>query len=146
MVGNGSTGDSPYFGTLGVWRSGPYAGQIEREQRGNTAAPGGKRADPLAFGNGDNVRQWEHLVTLAATSFYRGGTLVPFVADAWDFVNDNNEVLWNIDYYFTNDLILTLQQKFFMTYGSKAPSNDPWFAGGRFSRRDETGIKVTYQF
>ena len=106
----------------------------------------GKRIDPLAYGNGDNVRQWEHLVTLAATNFYRGGTIVPFLADAWDPVNGNNEVLWNVDYFFTNDLILTLQQKFFMTYGSGAPSNDPWYAGGRFARRDETGIKVTYQF
>ena len=55
---------------------------------------------------------------LAATSFYRGGTVVPFVANAWDPVNDNDEVLWNVDYYYTNNLIFSLQQKFFFTYGS----------------------------
>ena len=97
-------------------------------------------------GNGDNIRRWEHLITFAATSFYRGGTVVPFVADAWDPVNDNNEVLWNVDYFYTNNFIITLQQKFFTTYGSKAVSNDPWDAGGRFDGRDETGVKVTYQF
>jgi len=134
LVGNAGAGDSPYFGTIGKWVSGQFANQVERQQ------------DATKVGNGDNVRQWEHLMTLAATSFYRGGTIVPFVADAWDFVNDNNEVLWNVDYYYTNDFIITLQQKFFMTYGSQATSNDPWFAGGRFARRDETGIKLTYQF
>jgi hypothetical protein len=71
---------------------------------------------------------------------------VPFIANAWDPVNDNNETLWNVDYYFTNNFIITLQQKFFYTYGSKAASNDPWYAGGRFDRRDETGLKLTYQF
>ena len=134
LVGNAGAGDSPYFGNVGRWVTGPFAGQVERRQDGSIK------------GNGDNVRQWEHLITMAATSFYRGGTLVPFVADAWDPVNDNNEVLWNLDYFFTNNLILSLQQKFYMTYGSKAVSNDPWFAGGRFTRRDETGVKVTYQF
>jgi len=134
LVGNAGAGDSPYFGPIGRWVSGPYAGQVERQQDGSLK------------GNGDNVRQWEHLITMAATSFYRGGTLVPFIADAWDPVNDNNEVLWNLDYFFTNNLIFTLQQKFYMQYGSKAVSNDPWFAGGRFVRRDETGVKVTYQF
>ena len=68
------------------------------------------------------------------------------VADAWDPVNGNNEVLWNLDYFYSNDIIVTLFQKYFMTYGSDRPSNDPWYAGGRFNRRDETGVKVTYQF
>jgi Protein of unknown function (DUF1302) len=140
LVGNGSAGDDPYYGPVGVWTDGAFAGQVEREQRGNTAV------DPLALGNGDNVRQWEHLVTLAATSFYRGGTVVPFVANAWDPVNANDEILWNIDYFFTNNLIFTVQQKFFTAFGRNKPSNDPWFAGGRFTRRDETGVKVTYQF
>jgi hypothetical protein len=137
LVGNSGAGEYPYYGPVGKWVSGPYAGQVERQQiSGPYSGPG----------NGDQVRQWEHLITFAATSFYRGGTVVPFVANAWDPVNDNNETLWNVDYYYTNNLIFSLQQKFFYTYGSSAPSDDPWFAGGRFSRRDETGVKVTYQF
>ncbi len=137
LRGTSGAGEYPYFGPVGRWVSGPNAGQVERMQvSGRFASPG----------NGDQIRQWEHLITVAATSFYRGGTIVPFVADAWDPVNDNDEVLWNVDYYYTNNMIFSLQQKFFFTYGSSAPSDDPWFAGGRFSRRDETGVKVTYQF
>lgn len=133
LRGNSGAGETPYFGPTGVWVTGPFAGQVERQQ---AAIPG----------NGDDIRRWEHLVTLGATSFYRGGTVVPFIADAWDPVNDNDEVLWNVDFFYTNDLIFTVQQKFFFQYGSKFPSDDPWFAGGRFDRRDETGVKVTYQF
>lgn len=152
LRGNSGAGEYPYFGPVGQWQScgtnpstgerqcptaASLVGRTERQQvSGAFAAPG----------NGDDIHRWEHLVTLGATSFYRGGTIVPFIADAWDPVNDNNEVLWNVDYYYTNNLILSLQQKFFFTYGSNAPSDDPWFAGGRFTRRDETGVKVTYQF
>jgi hypothetical protein len=145
LVGNAGASDIPYFtphapfpgsntGGFGVWQGGPFNGQTERLQNSQTA------------GNGDQIRRWEHLITFAATTFYRGGTIVPFIANAWDPVNDNNETLWNVDYYFTNNFIITLQQKFFYTYGSKAASNDPWYAGGRFDRRDETGLKLTYQF
>jgi len=137
LRGTSGAGEYPYFGPVGKWVSGPYAGQVERMQVSGRLA---------SAGNGDNVRQWEHLITTAATTFYRGGTVVPFLANAWDPVNDNDEVLWNVDYFYTNNLIFSLQQKFFFTYGSGAPSDDPWFAGGRFSRRDETGVKVTYQF
>ncbi|MBI4515289.1 MAG: hypothetical protein HY699_05665 [Deltaproteobacteria bacterium] len=146
LVGNAGAGEGPYFtpasgpgsttGGIGVWNwpGNPLHGRVERLQLATF------------LGNDDNIRQWEHLITFAGTSFYRGGTVVPFFADAWDPVNGNNEFLWNLDYYYSNDLILSLQQKFFMTYGSNAVSNDPWYAGGRFTRRDETGVKITYQF
>lgn len=134
LLGSSGTGDEPYFGPMGIWTDGRFTGKIERQQDGSFK------------GNGDQVRRWEHLVTLAATTFYKGGTIVPFIASAWDPVNDSEEFLWNVDYFYTNDFIISLQQKFFTTYGSRAPSNDPWFAGGRFTRRDETGIKLTYQF
>lgn len=137
LRGNSGAGDYPYFGTVGRWVTGPFAGRIERQQIVGRFA---------AAGNGDNIRQWEHLITFGASSFYRGGALVPFVADAWDPVDDSNEILWNLDYYYTNNFIISLQQKFFTTYGSNQPSNDPWYAAGRFDRRDETGIKLTYQF
>ncbi|MBI3782543.1 MAG: hypothetical protein HY270_03980 [Deltaproteobacteria bacterium] len=145
LRGNSGAGDSPYFTPtkgigsgkaqgVGSWITGSYTGQVERLQDGTIA------------GNGDDIRRWEHLVTIAGTSFYRSGTLVPFWAAAWDPVNSNLELLWNLDYYYSNDIIIQLQQKYFMQYGSGLPSNDPWFAGGRFSRRDETGVKITYQF
>jgi uncharacterized protein DUF1302 len=159
LRGNSGAGETPYFtpadaqdlghNTQGFvrWTSGPYAGLVERLQPatcrpGAPCLPNGVTTDP----SGDRLRRWEHLITFAGTSFYRGGTVVPFIADAFDPVNDSNEALWNIDYFYTNNFIITFQQKFFMTYGSGAPSDDPWGAGGRNARRDETGIKLTYQF
>jgi uncharacterized protein DUF1302 len=119
---------------LGTWTSGPFAGRVERLQ------------DSTFVGNSDNIRRWEHLITMAATSPYRGNTLVPLIATAFDPVNMNQQVIWNLDYYYSNDMILTLQQKYYTAFGRSVPSNDPWFAGGRFTRRDETGVKITYQF
>jgi hypothetical protein len=162
LRGNSGADNSPYFTPVaggpipgsnsqgvGTWQSGPYGGLMERIQAGSCLA-GANRNAVQCLGKspdlGDAIHRWEHLVTLAATSFYRSGTIVPFIADAWDPVNDNNEVAYNIDYYYTNNFIIQFQQKFYMTYGSKAPSNDPWFVGGRLGRRDETGIKLTYQF
>ncbi len=57
----------------------------------------------------------------------------------------NDEFLWTLGYFYSNDLIITAQQRFFTAFGRNAPSNDPWFIG-RSARRDETGIKLTYQF
>jgi hypothetical protein len=136
LCGNQPAGDRPYFGKVGTWVGGPYAGLHERQQdatKGNS-------------GNGDNWHRWEHLITFAGTSFYRSGTVVPFIANAWDPVNDSNLTLWNIDYFYSNNFIISVQQKFWTTYGSKAPSNDNEYTAGRFDRRDETGVRLTYQF
>ena len=46
--------------------------------------------------------------------------MVPFIASAWDPVNDNELISWSIAYYYSNNFIITLQQNFFTTYGSKA--------------------------
>ncbi|MFI5398593.1 MAG: DUF1302 family protein [Candidatus Binatia bacterium] len=156
LRGNSGASQTPYFTPasgkgsksqgLGTWVTGPYAGITERVQAGACTPEVPCLATGTPDPSGDIIHRWEHLVTLAATSFYRSGTLVPFIADAWDPVNDNNEVAWNLDYYYTNNFIIQFQQKFYMTYGSRAPSNDPWFVGGRLGRRDETGIKLTYQF
>jgi hypothetical protein len=136
LCGNAPVGDFPYYGPVGKWMSGPFAGLSERQQNAN----------PGVAGNGDNIRRWEHLITFAASSFYRSGTVVPFIASAWDPVNDNELISWSVAYYYSNNFIITLEQNFFTTYGSKAPSNDPEETGGRFDRRDETGIRLTYQF
>jgi Protein of unknown function (DUF1302) len=158
LRGNSGAGETPYFepgvgspghntNGFGQWTTGPNAGLVERLQAAS-CVPGIPCLQPAnqPDASGDIVHRWEHLITFAGTSFYRGGTVVPFVAAAWDPVDDNAEFLWNLDYFYTNNFIITLQQKFFTTYGSKYPSDDPWGAGGRNARRDETGVKVTYQF
>src|SRR5262249_51663718 len=104
LRGNSGATETPYFTPgvgapghntqgFGQWITGPNAGLVERLQNGT---PG---TDP----SGDQIRRWESLITFAGTSFYRGGTLVPFVAAAWDPVNDNLEALWNMDYFYTNN-------------------------------------------
>lgn len=134
LRGNAGVSEAPYFGPTGRWVDGPFAGRTERQQ------------DSRLAGNGDNIRRWEHLFTLSATSFYRNSTLVPIIANVFDPVNLNFIFLWSLDYFVTNELILTLRQTYCTDFRAKVPSNDPWFVGGRLHRRDETGIKLTYQF
>jgi hypothetical protein len=46
----------------------------------------------------DKIRDWEALFTLAAFSFYRGGSIVPVLGVAVDPVNQwNMEPFWNVD-------------------------------------------------
>ena len=134
LRGNAGAAEEPYFGDVGFWVDGPYAGGIERRQ--NARIPG----------NGDDIQRWEHLLTFAATSFYRNGRVVPLLALIGDPVNANLQVLWSADVFLTNALFVTLQQRFFTDFRADVPRNDPWFAGGRNHRRDETAVKVTFQF
>ena len=137
---------------FGVWYNGPFAGATERTQTGCTGtnpqspcAPGKGVASNL-LGNDDRVLSWEGLFTFAATSFYWGGTFVPFVAMAVDPFNRNILFQLKADYFITNNFIIQPQAKFFNNLGSGTPSLDPWGAGGLNARRDEIGFKVTYQF
>jgi hypothetical protein len=141
LIGSAGAGDSPYFGPVGRWVSGPYAGLVERVQHGDCVAGKGP-----GCGNGDNWHRWENLITFAGTSFYRSGTLVPFGAFAWDPVNDNTQLWSSLTYYYTNNFIIALYGNFFWTYGSNKPSNDNEYTGGRMDRRDEVGVRLTYQF
>jgi len=131
-------------GGVGQWDNGPFAGQTERTQSACSGPSCG--AFTTDFGNADRVLQWEMLGTLAATSFYLGGTLVPFVAVAIDPMNRNFLAQLKVDYFITNDLILQLRENFYNNLGSGTVSIDPWGAGGLNARRDETGVKITYQF
>jgi hypothetical protein len=144
-----SAGEEPYFSPtqnstlpenlrrtgVGEWTNGPYAGQVERTQDSTYAG-----------GTADNFRQWEILTTLAATSFYLGGTLVPFVAIAIDPVNRNLLSQMKVDYFLTNNLITQFRLNLYSDLGSHQASLDPWGAGGLNARRDEIGVKITYQF
>ncbi len=133
---------------VGQWDNGPFAGQIERTQSAcsGTACTVNNTNFSNNNGNADKVLQWEMLTTLAATSFYLGGTVVPFVAIAIDPMNRNFLAQLKLDYFLTNNLIMQGRQNFYNDLGSGRPSLDPWGAGGLNARRDELGLKVTYQF
>jgi len=94
----------------------------------------------------DHVRDWEVLTTLAVTTFYRGGKLVPFLVYILDPVNSYNmEVIAMLDYFLTNNVILNLSQRYFITTSSK-PVFETWGVAGINRGRSETGIRLTYQF
>jgi len=152
-----TAGEKPYFtpprsnpvnaqltNGVGQWNNGAFAGQLERTQSFcNGPSCGIYTTD---YGNADRVLQWEMLTTLAATTFYAGGSIVPFVAVAIDPMNRNFLAQFRVDYFVTNDLIVQFREAFYNDLGSGRVSLDPWGAGGLNARRDETGIKVTYQF
>ena len=94
----------------------------------------------------DKVRDWELLATLAATTFYRGGKFVPMLVYIIDPVNSYNmEVIWTLDYFFTNNVILNLSQKYFINTVDH-PVFESWGISGVNRGRSETGIAFTYQF
>ena len=94
----------------------------------------------------DTVRDWEMLATLAATSFYLSGTLVPQLTYVLDPVNSfNMEVAWSMDYYVTPDFIVNAAQKYFVNTTSK-PVYETWGVGGVNRGRSETQLRFTYQF
>ena len=146
-----SAGEEPYFSPTGQnpvivpehvrqtgrvqWANGIYAGQNERTQDAT-----------FLGGTADTFYQWELLTTLAATSFYAGGTIVPFIAIAIDPVNRNFLSQLKLDYFLTNNLIIQGRANFYSNLGSQRNSLDPWGAGGLNSRRDEIGMKLTWQF
>lgn len=94
----------------------------------------------------DQVRDWELLCTLAATSFYRHGTLVPTIAYALDPVNSYNmEVQFFIDYFVTPDFIVNVGQKYFINT-TEDPVFETWGVAGANRGRSETQLRLTYQF
>jgi hypothetical protein len=93
---------------------------------------------------------WHHLLnnpdTLAATTFYRGGKIVPLVVYVLDPVNKfNMEVNWAVDYFLTNNLILNVSQRYFINT-TEQPVFESWGVAGINRGRSETGIRLTYQF
>ncbi len=135
LVGLSGAGEAPYYGPVGRWVSGPYAGRVERQQDAT-----------YADGNGDQIHRWEHLMTIAATSDYVSGKVKPLIATAFDPLNLNQTVLLQLDYVWGDHFVTSLYQKWYTDFGARVPSDDPWFAAGRLHRRDETGVRVAYQF
>jgi hypothetical protein len=94
----------------------------------------------------DRVRDWEMLMTLAATSFYMSGTLVPQLTYVLDPVNAfNMEVAWSLDYYVTPDFIVNVAQKYFINT-TEEPVYETWGVAGVNRGRSETQLRFTYQF
>lgn len=94
----------------------------------------------------DRVRTWEALVTLAATTFYQGGSIMPLLVYVIDPVNSYNmEVIWSVDYFITNNLIANIGQKYFINTVDH-PVFETWGVGGANRGRSETQVRVTYTF
>ncbi len=96
----------------------------------------------------DKIRDWESLFTLAAFSFYRGGSIVPVLGMAVDPMNSwNMEAFWDVDYIVRNDFVVNLGQRYFITpFGHSTPIFETWGLGGLNAGRSETSLRLTYQF
>ena len=111
-------------------------GALSASEISTTALIGsrGINATPQAFF--DRVRTWEVLTTLAATTFYKGGSIIPLLVYVLDPMNSfNMEVLWSVDWYITPNFIANIGQRYFInttdrpvfeTWGVQAPTaGDP---------------------
>ena len=96
----------------------------------------------------DKLRQWEALATFAIFTFYRGGSVVPTLAIAVDPVNQFNfSPMATVDWSLTQDVILSLAQRYFVTpRGLHEPIFESWGLGGLEAGRSETSVRMTFQF
>ncbi len=96
----------------------------------------------------DKIRDWESLFTLAAFTFYRGGSIVPVAGMAVDWVNQwSMEPFWTVTYVVRDDFVLNVAQRYFVTpKGRSTPIFETWGLGGLNNSRSETELVLTYQF
>jgi hypothetical protein len=96
----------------------------------------------------DKIRDWEALFTLAAFTFYRGGSVIPIVGIAVDPVNQwSMEPFWTVDWFITPSVGFTLSQHYFVTpKGHSEPIFETWGLSGLNAGRSETTVRLTYQF
>ncbi len=95
----------------------------------------------------DKVRNWEMVGTVAASTVYLKGTLLPIAFLVIDPINHYSAQFgWTVDYYLTPRLILRLAQSYFFVPGFGGQVDEAWGLGGLYRRRDETVLRVTYQF
>jgi hypothetical protein len=111
---------------------------------------GSSRSEPCTnpLGNGsfrDDVRGWESLITLAAFTNYRDGTVVPVVGLVLDPVNSYSmNMFWNVAVLLGAHLSVDVTQRYFATTQDdvqKGPFN-PWLFG-TMRGRSETAVRVT---
>ena len=95
----------------------------------------------------DKVRNWEMVGTVAASTVYLKGTLLPIAFLVVDPINHYSAQFgWIVDYYLTPRLILRLAQSYFFVPGFGGQVDETWGLGGLYRRRDETVMRITYQF
>jgi Protein of unknown function (DUF1302) len=95
----------------------------------------------------DKVRNWEVVGTLAASTVYRKGTVLPLAFLVVDPINHySSQFGWLVDYYVTPSVVLRLAQSYFFSPGFGGQIDEGWGLGGLYRRRDETVVKLTYQF
>ena len=95
----------------------------------------------------DKVRNWEVVGTLAASSVYMRGTLLPLAFVVIDPINRySSQFTWIVDYYVTPSFIIRLAQSYFFVPGYGGKVDEAWGLGGLYGRRDETVLRMTYQF
>ena len=96
----------------------------------------------------DKIRDWESLFTLAAFTFYRGGSIVPVAGMAVDWVNQwSMEPFWTVTYVVRDDFVVNVAQRYFVTpKGHSTPIFETWGLGGFNHGRSETELVLTYQF
>lgn len=95
----------------------------------------------------DKVRNWEVVGTLAASTIYLRGALLPLAFIVVDPMNHYSaQFSWLVDYYVTPNLIVRLAQTYFFVPGFGGKIDETWGLGGLFRRRDESLVRVTYQF
>jgi hypothetical protein len=96
----------------------------------------------------DKIRDWESLFTLAAFTFYRGGSVIPVVGMAVDWVNQwSQEPFWSLDYVVRDDFVVDIGQRYFVApRGHHTPIFETWGLAGLNAGRSETHLRLTYQF
>jgi hypothetical protein len=96
----------------------------------------------------DKIRDWEALVTFAAFTFYKGGSVVPTIGIAVDPVNQfSMEPFWAVDYVVRDDFVVNLSQRYFVTpRGHHTPIFETWGLAGLNAGRSETALRLTYQY
>jgi len=95
----------------------------------------------------DKVRNWEAVGTLAASTVYMRGTLLPLAFVVIDPINRfSSQLTWVVDYYVTPSVIVRLAQSYFFVPGYGGEVDETWGLGGLYRRRDESVLRVTYQF
>src|SRR5207244_9444097 len=96
----------------------------------------------------DKIRDWETLFTLAAFTFYRGGSVVPVLGMAVDPTNHfSMEPFWTVDYVVRDDFVVNIAQRYFVTpMGHSTPIFESWGLAGINGDRSETELRLTYQF
>ncbi len=93
----------------------------------------------------DEVKELEMLSTFIATTFYKGGSIVPILAviPQWSYM-PTFAFIAGMDYYATNNLIFTPAVRVYTTPHGRAV--DEPYGIGRLGRWDEVQAKITYQF